>query len=196
LSSGFSYDKGDRKKLTVKEKNKIEDNRSGAARRRGRPRKVHAWDAEDISKEKLIQAEKEVLDLIRHYSEMKLEADRIAESNPTLLSVVGIDPNARCSESEVTYDHALAEKLPGYDRCLVESYVYDVEMIHFLEEAVDELEDERLRSVAREVFLERWPCESIAEFYYVREREMYYLRKEALDNIAVKWIRRKEFNCS
>lgn len=107
-------------------------------------------------------------------------------NRPLLLQRVQADDRDIGQTGRFRYNEEILEKLPKEDRVAFERYVRAREEMHFLEQGVAAIEDERTREIAEDTLLEGIRCVDLEEKYGMTERGIRKRKHRALEMLALR----------
>lgn len=96
-----------------------------------------------------------VQEIIGSYRSMKERTVSFEKKHSSLLELSGVNMNAFLPESIHSEDLFVEPDIPPKDKEGVSRYLHEKERVYLLERGVALLEDEEIRGVARESFLEQ-----------------------------------------
>jgi len=115
-------------------------------------------------------------------------AHYFCRNRPLLLQRVQTDDRDIGQTGRIRYSKEILEKLPKEDRVAFDRYVRAREEMHFLEQGVAGIEDERTREIAEDTLLEGIRCADLTEKYGMTERGIRKRKHRALETLALQWM--------
>lgn len=125
-----------------------------------------------------------VQEIIGSYRSMKERIVSFEKKHSSLLELSGVNMNAFLPESIPSEDLFVEPDIPPKDKEGVSRYLHEKERVYLLERGVALLEDEEIRGVARESFLEQKSRSEIGRKWCVSIATVTRRRQEAKILIA------------
>lgn len=156
-------------------------------RRRGRPRKNQP--SANIDPEMLHRAILDVKKMAGEYARGDLQYDvrYIEFHRPRLLNNAGIF-NSNGNDGHIRYDAHSIETMVEKDRKVIHRYITSRETIAFLEKAVEEIPELKVREVACNTLLKGIRVADFAAQYGVSERTVRWRKHRALEYLAKQYL--------
>jgi len=155
--------------------------------KRGRPRKKHP--SENIDSERLHRAIFEVKKIAREYARGDLQYDvRYIEAvRPRLLKSAGIF-SCDGDSGHIRYDEQSVETMIERDRKVIRQYINSSESIIFLEKAVADIPEDKVRETAQATLLKGIRVEDFAAQFGMSERTVRWRKRVALEYLAEQYL--------